>query len=216
MLTVNHFFDHVMEGLIQIVILFCLFTIIVLLAIDKVKIVKSVKMPEPEAVSSQLPDVMGKTHKDTDHRLNEGRISGRPLIKPKTDELDQPNKVLGNELNPQVVGEVPTDPIEDEEWLEDEFPPYDDRFSRGVSLEELLTVGKLLQQNDLESEQQNTVIDVMQKIHGTDLYNVLENSIEGASQRVAMLLDKTLVSNHLNDVMPSEGHLDDFDIGNFL
>ncbi len=205
-----------MDGLIQIVILFCLFTIIVLLAIDKVKIVKSVKTQEPKAVSSQLPDVMGKTHKDTDHRLGEDRIGGRPLIKPKTDELDQPNKVLENKLNPQLEGEVPIDPVEDEEWLEDEFPPYDARFSQGVSLEELLTVGKLLQQNDLESEQQNKVIDVMQKIQGTDLYNVLENTIEGASQRVAMLLDRTLDSKNLNDVAPSEGQLDDFDIGNFL
>lgn len=205
-----------MEGLIQIVILVCLFTIIVLLAIDKVKIVKSVKTPEPKAVSFQLPDVMGKIHKDTDHRLSEDRISGRPLIKPKTDELDQPNKVLENQLNPQLEGEVPIDPIEDEEWLEDEFPPYDERFSQGVSLEELLTVGKLLQQNDLESEQQNKVIDVMQKIQGTDLYNVLENTIEGASQRVAILLDKTLDSKNLNVVAPSEGQLDDFDIGNFL
>ncbi|WP_147420897.1 hypothetical protein [Sphingobacterium siyangense] len=174
------------------------------------------KTPEPKAVSSQLPDVMGKTHKDTDHRLSEDGISGRPLIKPKTDELDQPNKVLENELNPQLEGEVPIDPIEDEEWLEDEFPPYDERFSQGVSLEELLTVGKLLQQNDLESEQQNKLIDVMQKIQGTDLYNVLENTIEGASQRVAILLDKTLDSKNLNDPAPSEGNLDDFDIGNFL
>lgn len=89
-----------MEAVIQIVILVCLFTIIVLLAIDKVKIVKSVKTPEPKAVSSQLPDVMGKTHKDTDHSLREERINGRPLIKPKNDELHQPNKVLENSLKP--------------------------------------------------------------------------------------------------------------------
>lgn len=205
-----------MEAVIQIVILVCLFTIIVLLAIDKVKIVKSVKTPEPKAVSSQLPDVMGKTHKDTDHSLREERINGRPLIKPKNDELHQPNKVLENSLKPQLEGELPIDPIEDEEWLEDEFPPYDERFSQGVSLEELLTLGKLLQQNDLGSEQQNKIIDVMQKIQGTDLYNVLENTIEGASQRVAILLDKTLDSKNLNDLAPSEGNLDDFDIGNFL
>ncbi|SIT15728.1 hypothetical protein [Chryseobacterium gambrini] len=205
-----------MEAVIQIVILFCLFTIIVLLAIDKVKIVKSVETPEPKAVSSQLPDVMGKTHKDADHSLREERISGRPLIKPKNNEFDQPNKVLENPLKPQLESELPIDTIEDEEWLEDEFPPYDERFSQGVSLEELLTVGKLLQQNDLGSEQQNKVIDVMQKIQGTDLYNVLENTIEGASQRVAILLDKTLDSKNLNDLAPSEGNLDDFDIGNFL
>ncbi len=205
-----------MEGLIQIVILICLFTIIVLLAIDKVKIVKAVKIKESKQVSSQLPNVMGKTHKEIDHRLSEDSISGRLLIKPKKDKVDQHNKVLGNQLNPQLVGEVTIDPIEEEEWLEDEFPPYDERFNQGVSLEELLTVGKLLQQNDLESEQQHTVIDVMQKIQGTDLYNVLENTIEGASQRIAILLDKTLDSNYLNDEAPSEGQLNDFDIGNFL
>jgi len=202
-----------MEGLIQIVIMVCLFIIIILLAVDKVKIVKSRKTAEPKPDSSTLPDIMGRTNKDNENpRLLEDNIKNRMLMSAK---IDQSKAHINNLDSSVLVEDMPSDPMEDEDLSEDDFPPYDDRFSQGVSLEELMNVGKLLQQNDLEPQQENVVLDVMQKIQGTELYNLLEHSIGDASKKVAALLDKNLKSDQVVAFDPQD-NFKNFDIDDFI
>lgn len=191
----------------------CLFIIIILLAVDKVKIVKSRKTAEPKPDSSTLPDIMGRTNKDNENpRLLEDNIKNRMLMSAK---IDQSKAHINNLDSSVLVEDMPSDPMEDEDLSEDDFPPYDDRFSQGVSLEELMNVGKLLQQNDLEPQQENVVLDVMQKIQGTELYNLLEHSIGDASKKVAALLDKNLKSDQVVAFDPQD-NFKNFDIDDFI
>ncbi|MFS4474703.1 hypothetical protein [Chryseobacterium sp. T20] len=205
-----------MEGLIQIVILVCLFIIIGLLAVDQVKIVKSGKTAEPKQDSFTLPDIMGRINKDMENpRLLENKTKRRMLMTGKIAKTDQSRAHIKNLESPVLVKELPSDPIEDEDFSIDDFPPFDDRFSQGVSLEELMIVGKLLQQNDLESHQENEVIDVMQKIQGTELYGLLEHSIGDASKKVAKLLDKNFKSNEFGE-FDAQDSFDKFNIDDFI
>jgi len=52
----------------------------------------------------------------------------------------------------------------------------------------------LLQKEKLEPSQKETVVAIVQKIHGTQLFNILENSMESASRKIAELLDGSLSS----------------------
>jgi hypothetical protein len=75
----------------------------------------------------------------------------------------------------------------------------------------------LLQKEKLEQAQKETAIAIVQKMQGTELFSLLENSIEGASKKIAELLDSTLSS----EVKPSsstlrKSDLEGFDIGEFV
>ncbi|MCQ9634186.1 hypothetical protein MP477_04365 [Chryseobacterium sp. WG23] len=201
-----------MDALIQIVILVCLLIVIILLAIDKIKIVKFEKKEEPKPAETQLPDIMGKVNKD---------IGNQQLQGDKIFSSRQSFKIFESEKDSAQVAFItqkmePMDEFEDDELSESEFPPHDDRFSQGVSLDELMKVGKLLEQNDLAFQQQNEVIDVMQKIQGTELYSYLENSITDTSKRVALLLDQTLENNYQTHFNRENGDSDEFNINDFI
>ncbi|MGJ1345493.1 hypothetical protein [Sphingobacterium spiritivorum] len=75
----------------------------------------------------------------------------------------------------------------------------------------------LLQKEKLETAQKETAIAIVQKIQGTELFALLESSMEGASRKIAELLDSTLTS----ETEPSsstlrKNDLNDFDIGEFV
>src|SRR5690606_9304604 len=106
---------------------------------------------------------------------------------------------------------------EEEEWNGQGISGSDDGLARGVTFEELSIAGVLLQKEKLEPAQKETAIAIVQKLQGTELFSLLENSIEDASLRIAGLLDSSLPtetetgsSNLRND------DLSDFDIGEFV
>lgn len=75
----------------------------------------------------------------------------------------------------------------------------------------------LLQKEKLEPSQKETAIVLVQKIQGTELFSLLENSMEGASRKIAELLDSTLSSE--TDAGSStlrNKDLNDFDIREFV
>lgn len=75
----------------------------------------------------------------------------------------------------------------------------------------------LLQKDRLEPSQQETAVAIVQKIQGTELFDLLENSMESASQKIAMLLDKSLsAETDTGSSTLRTTHLDDFDIGEFV
>jgi len=75
----------------------------------------------------------------------------------------------------------------------------------------------LLQNENLEQDQKNTVVTLVQKLEGTDLFALLENSMEGASQKIAELLDSTLSSEkRTSSSNLRKNDLEDFDIEKFL
>ncbi|WP_312288421.1 MULTISPECIES: hypothetical protein [Bacteroidota] len=106
--------------------------------------------------------------------------------------------------------------IEDSEDFDD-IPPDDDRFGQAVSLNELTKVGNLLQKDSLDAAQVEETTNIIQKIEGTEFLAMMQLSIDGASQKIARLLDKSLSEKHI--FIPKEDQntaLDNFDIGDFI
>jgi len=65
--------------------------------------------------------------------------------------------------------------------------------------------------------QEKETSDIIQKIEGTEFLAMMQQSIDGASQKIARLLDKSLSEKH--NVIPKENQnnaLDNFDIGDFI
>ena len=75
----------------------------------------------------------------------------------------------------------------------------------------------MLQKEKLEPSQRETMADIVQKIQGTELFSLLENSIEGASRKIAELLDGSLsYESEEGSSTLQKNDLNDFDIGEFV
>jgi hypothetical protein len=106
---------------------------------------------------------------------------------------------------------------EEEEWNRYGISGGDDSLAQGVTYDELSSVGALLQKENLEHSQKETAVAIVQKLQGTELFSLLENSIEGASRKIAELLDSTLSSEtETGSSTMWKNDLSDFDIGEFV
>lgn len=75
----------------------------------------------------------------------------------------------------------------------------------------------LLQKEKLEPSQKETAALIVQKIQGTELFILLENSMEDASRKIAELLDSTLFSEtDFGSSTLRKNDLSEFDIGDFV
>jgi hypothetical protein len=75
----------------------------------------------------------------------------------------------------------------------------------------------LLQKEKLEPSQKETAVAIVQKTQGTELFSLLENSMESASRKIAELLDGSLSSE--TDAGSScfrKNDITDFDIEEFV
>lgn len=210
----------------EIVIVICLLIVIALLLQDKIVINKRPRQkPTQEKVNPQLPDIMGQPRPVT--RLSVPKTTTERQI--EEPEVDPDNLDIEYDENEQVAIQVPQEELdevfsntpdfeeEEEEWNRYGNSGGDNGFAQGVTFEELSTVGMLLQKDSLEPSQQETAVAIVQKIQGTELFDLLENSMESASQKIAILLDKSLSAD--TDTGSSTlrtTHLDDFDIGEFV
>lgn len=117
----------------------------------------------------------------------------------------------------EVFSNQPDFEEEEEEWNGYGISGGDNGFAQGVTFEELGAVGMLLQKEKLEPSQKETAIAIVQKIQGTELFSLLENSIEGASRKIAELLDSSLSSEtETSSSTLRKNDLENFDIGEFV
>ena len=209
----------------ETVIVICLLIIIVLLLQDKIVIKK---YPEQKPVQEKsnliLPDIMGQPKPQRGLAVPMSTNESQKLEQEhKTDNFEiEINEEKVDEQIPQeeldeVFGNVPDFEEEEEEWNSYGISDGDNGFAQGVTFEELSTVKTLLKKEKMRPSQKETATVLIQKIQGTELFDLLENSIEDASQKIAKLLDGTVSSEtdsgssilHKND-------LEDFDIGEFV
>ena len=211
----------------EIVIVICLLIVIVLLVQDKIVIHKrsQQKPMQQEKVNPNLPDIMGQPKPVKSHSVpntaNESQIT-EPEINPDNLDIEyDENENVGMQIPQEELDEVfsnmPDLEEEEEEWNRYGTSGSDDGFAQGVTFEELSSVGVLLQKEELEPAQKETAIAIVQKIQGTELFSLLENSMEDASRRIAELLDSTL-SSETEDSSSTlrKNDLSDFDIGEFV
>ncbi|EIA07274.1 hypothetical protein [Flavobacterium frigoris] len=209
----------------ETVIVICLLIVIFLLAKDKIVIKKyKDQQPRQERVNSSLPDIMGQPKPQRSLAVpknsNDSQVQKEDRFNDNFDiEIDEDKvelQIPQEELD-EVFGNVPDFENEEEEWNSYGISDGDNGFAQGVTFEELSTVKTLLKKEKMRPSQKETATVLLQKIQGTELFDLLENSIEDASQKIAKLLDGTLSSEtdsgssfmHKND-------LEDFDIGEFV
>lgn len=201
-----------MDNLIEIAILICLIVVIILLLVEKVKI-GGAEHKGQQVEEKTLPDVIGKVviaEKETMPAwLANRKKLVEKLIATKAGQED--TDAIKNKNNDDIKS---SDVIEQDD--DNDVPPDDDRFVQAVSVEELTKVGKLLQQDSLDTVQERETAGIIQKIEGTEFFNMMRDSIDGASQKIAKLLDKSISEEKSDIPKDNPNALDDFDIVDFI
>ena len=209
----------------ETVIVICLLVVIFLLAKDKIVIEKYHKKPlRQEKVNSSLPDIIGQPKPQRSLSVPK---KSNDRQEPKEDhfndnfdiEIDE-DKVelqIPQEDLDEVFGNIPDFENEEEEWNSYGISNGDNGFAQGVTFEELSTVKTMLKKEKMRPSQKETATVLLQKIQGTELFDLLENSIEDASQKIAKLLDGTLSSEmNSGSSFLRKNDLEDFDIREFV
>ncbi|MCF6142418.1 conjugal transfer protein TraD [Flavobacterium sp. K77] len=209
----------------ETVIVICLLIVIFLLAKDKIVIKKYHKQKiKEEKVNSSLQDIMGQPKPQRSLSVpkisNDSQVQKEDHFNDNFDiEIDEDKvelQIPQEELD-EVFVNVPDFENEEEEWNSYGITNGDNGFAQGVTFEELSTVKTLLKKEKMRSSQKETATVLLQKIQGTELFNLLENSIEDASQKIAKLLDGTLSSEtDSGSSFMQKKDLEDFDIGEFV
>ena len=209
----------------ETLIVICLFIVIVLLLEDKIVIRKMTEQKtKHKKPNRKLPDIMGQPKSMRSLSVSKNATESQSKKQKKEmdnfdieiDEVDVDIQIPQEELD-EVFGNMPDFEEEEEEWNRYGISGRNDGFAQGVTFEELSSAGMLLQKNKLEPSQKETVVAIVQKIQGTELFSLLENSIESASRKIAELLDGRLSSE--TDAGSStlrKNELEDFDIREFV
>nr|WP_315257890.1 conjugal transfer protein TraD [uncultured Flavobacterium sp.] len=210
----------------ETVIVICLLIVIVLLLQDKIVINdRSEQKSKKEKVNPNLPDIMGQPkpverlsvpNTATKRQIEEQEINPDNLDI-EYDENENVGIQIPQEELDEVFRNIPDLEEEEEEWNRYGISGGDDSLAQGVTYDELSSVGVLLQKENLEQAQKETAIAIVQRLQGTELFSLLENSIEGASRKIAELLDSTLSSEtEASSYTLRNNDLGDFDIGEFV
>ncbi|PWN58105.1 hypothetical protein [Chryseobacterium viscerum] len=199
-----------------------LLLIIILLLCDK-KFIN--KHPKQKSTETQLavPSFIGKAkieeRKPMPFDIDQGQGDS---ISPTADNFDSETKeeVIENTASKKELDEilVKNNDWEDEEedWQYQDDSKIESGFATGVTFQELSTAGQLLQQDVLEPDLEQQAVNIIQKIQGTELFDLLENSLGDASKRVATLLSQN-ISNEDEDIYSKrKDGADGFDIGEFV
>lgn len=207
----------------EILILLCLMIIIALMVQDKIVSNKKSKEESTSKILRQSSNIIGKSksiiRQSPPKHFVENPIENQPDQTSTFDHEINYKKVdiqIPQEKLDEVFGSNPDFEEEEEEWTQYQIFDNDNGSAQGVTFEELNSVEVFLKEQKLEKSQKETAADIIQKIHGTELFNLLENSIEGASIKIAELLDKNLSSeNNSDSSFLQNNNLDEFDIGQF-
>nr|WP_315155214.1 conjugal transfer protein TraD [uncultured Flavobacterium sp.] len=209
----------------ETVIVICLLIIIALLVQDKIIIKKRTEQkPTQEKPNPNLPDIMGQPKPMRSLSVPKRAIESQSKKQKKEmdnfdieiDEVDVDMQIPQEELD-EVFGNMPDFEEEEEEWNKYGLSGGNNGFAQGVTFEELSSVGMLLQKENLEQSQRETAVAIVQKIQGTELFSLLENSIESASRKIAELLESSLSSetNSSSSIL-RKNDWENFDVGEFV
>ncbi|VDH16563.1 Uncharacterised protein [Algoriella xinjiangensis] len=207
----------------EILILICLTVIIALLIYDKLPLQRT-QSSEDEENSLNLFDIMGKPKLTRNLQMpntsNERQVEVRIINPNNLDiELDE-NEIIPHQNSKEELDEdssdVPDFEEEEEEWKRYGMSSENDGFAQGVTFEELSQVEKFLEKNEQELSKLETTTTIIQKLNGTELFSLLENSIENASINIAKLLDSSISSESESNSSILKKNLDDFDIREFV
>jgi len=208
----------------EIVIVICLLIVFALLLQDKIVIKrKSEQKPMQKKVNPNLPDIMGQPKPvrslSVPNTANESQIEEREINPDNLDIEYNENENVSIQVPQEELDEVFSNmhdlEEEEEEWNRYGISGGDNSLAQGVTYDELSSVGALLQNENLEQAQKETALAIVQKLHGTELFSLLENSVECASRKIAEFLDSTLSTESDDGFSNLGSDLSDSDIGEF-
>lgn len=208
----------------EILILLCLMIIIALMVQDKIVSNKKSKEESIPKMLRQSSNIMGKSksiiRQSPPKHFVENPIENQPDQTSTFDHEINDKKVdiqIPQEKLDEVFGSNPDFEEEEEEWTQYQIFDNDNGSATGVTFEELNSVETFLKEQKLEKSQKEILTVIVEKIQGTELFNLLENSIEGASIKIAELLDRRLNREKNTDSSFYQNKkLDEFDIGQFI
>lgn len=210
----------------ETIIVICLLIVIALLVHDKIVFKKKQEIKDiQEKVKPNLPDIMGQPKPvrslSLPNTANDSKVE-EEIINPDNldieyDENEEVSIQIPQEELDEVFSKIPDLKEEEEEWNRYGISGADNSLAQGVTYDELNAVGALIQKEKLEQSQKETAVAIVQKLQGTELFSLLENSVEGASRKIADLLDSTLTSEtETGSSTMRKSDLEDFDIGEFV
>lgn len=171
-----------------------------------------------------MPSIMGKTKieerklqpSDADQDQGESNVHDVNNFDSETEEEVLENTASKKELDEILVKNNDWED-EEEDWQYQDDSKIESGFATGVTFQELSTAGQLLQQDVLEPDLEQQAVNIIQKIQGTELFDLLENSLGDASKRIAALLSQS-ISNKVEDisVKKRQDNAEGFDIGEFV
>lgn len=184
---------------------------------------KSKRTSEQTKSNPALPNIMGQPKSLSSHSIYEKEtVTDESGIYPEDLDIEyDENETLYRQIPKEELDKAFTSTQnleeEEEDWYQYHISFTDNGFAQGVTFEELGTVNTLLQKEVLNQDQKDKAVDIVQRLQGTELFSLLENSIEGVSIKIAKLLDNSLLSNsHNNSSTVQKSNLNDFDIGEFI
>lgn len=199
-----------------------LLLIIILLLWDK-KFINQLHHKKSAEAEPPLPSIIGKTRpeerklqpSDVNQGQGESTVPKSNNFESETREEAFENIPVKKDLDDILAKDIDWEEEEDE-WQYQNDPLVESGFATGVTFQELSTAGQLLQQDMLEPDLEQQAVTTIQKIQGTELFDLLENSIHDASTRIAALLSQN-ISNADEDIpFKRKDNAEGFDIGEFV
>lgn len=202
-----------------------LIVIILLLLQDKIVIKRPTHAIEKQKNSDTPYPIMGETKTSLSHAVTTASAEEQkeePLFDPFTLEIEYDISENIHIQNPQEEPEYGFNSSldfieEEEEWKKYRIIGEDGGFAQGATFEELSAVTTFLQQEVCEMSEKGPAAAAAHKIYGTELYTLLENSMENASHKIAELLDYSFNDVEVNGSSNMrKSKIKNFDIGEFL
>lgn len=170
-----------------------------------------------------MPSIMGKTKieerklqpSDADQGQGESNVHNVNNFDSETEEVVLENTASKKELDDILVKNNDWED-EEEDWQYQDDSNIESGFATGVTFQELSTAGQLLQQDVLKPDLKQQAVHIIQKIHGTELFDLLENSLDGASKRIAVLLSQSISDEDEEISFKRKDNAEGFDIGEFV
>lgn len=209
----------------ETVIIICLLMIIFLLIKDKAGNTKRwIITSSNDGTKTKHPSIMGKPKKVivTSDKVMPLEVETKVLEKASEHirEIDPEEINVPVQISREALGEVLSPSInleeEEEEWRKWGIMVDDINLAQSTTFEELMEAGRLLKSNELQVTQKEATVALVQKIQGTELFDLLENSVEGASKKIAELLDISLAEEtaHFSSFIAND--FTEFDINQFI
>lgn len=208
----------------EILILLCLITIIALLLQDKKIFRKNSLEVSTHKKSKTKESLMGESKKVESKSMTKPTDESHTYItqnQPATFEEEISDKKVDIQIPQEELDEIFGSSVnlevEEEEWSQYQIFDNDNGLAQGVTFEELNSVEQFLNEKNSDNAQKETTAGIVQKIQGTELFNLLENSIEGASLKIAELLDNKLaLENNSDSSFLRNDDYERFDIEKFI